>query len=208
MRPDGKVEHLSPHEYGALIVIYDEPEDFFSPRDAPIARDALKLLLSGHGKASEALTEKMTPAGQQVMQDIYHKRRASFAPAILAEIDKHREQLAAASPAGHLRFLRSPVLLLHGSDDDVIPPTEQLWLKRDIPQDELVDALVSPAISHVEVGGKPSLRDQLELVHWMAEMIRVARSTTRGKEPMNEPAGEWIARENLSPLRGSRCLNA
>jgi pimeloyl-ACP methyl ester carboxylesterase len=208
VRPDGKVEHLSPHEYGALIVIYDEPEDFFSPRDAPIARDALKLLLSGHGKASEALTEKMTPAGQQVMQDIYHKRRASFAPAILAEIDKHREQLAAASPAGHLRFLRSPVLLLHGSDDDVIPPTEQLWLKRDIPQDELVDALVSPAISHVEVGGKPSLRDQLELVHWMAEMIRVARSTTRGKEPMNEPAGEWIARENLSPLRGSRCLNA
>ncbi len=208
VRPDGTVEHLSPHEYGALIVIDDETEDFFSPHDAPIARDALKLLLAGHGKASEALTEKMTPAGQQVMQDIYHKQRASFTPAILAEIDKHREQLAAASPADHLRFLRVPVLLLHGSDDNVIPPTEQLWLKRGIPKDELVDALVSPAISHVEVGGKPGLRDQLELVHWMALMIREARNTTRGKEPMSLPAGAWIANENLSPLRGSHSLNA
>lgn len=28
VRPDGVVEHRTPHEYGALIVIYDEPQDF------------------------------------------------------------------------------------------------------------------------------------------------------------------------------------
>ena len=111
----------------------------------------------------------------------------------MAEIDKRRDQLAAASPAGHLRFIRAPILLLHGSDDTVIPPTELLWLKRDISEEYLVSALVSPAITHVEVGGKPSLRDQLALVHWMAEMIRVARNTTRGTEPVHLPAGAWIA---------------
>ncbi len=193
VRPDGGVEHFSPHEYGALIVIYDEPEDFFPPDDAPLAHDALKLLLAGHGKASEALTQRMTPAGQRIMQDIYHKQRASLAPAILAEIDKRRDELAAASPAGHLRFIRVPVLLLHGSDDTVIPPTELLWLKRDIPEDQLMGALTSPAIGHVEVGGKPSLRDRLALVHWMARMIGEARSTTRGKGPANLPAGAWVA---------------
>ena len=193
VRPDGKVEHLSPHEYGALIVIDDEPDDFFSAHDAPMAHSALKLLLAGHGKESEALTRQMTPAGQQIMQDVYHKQRASLAPAILAEIDKRRDELAAASPAGHLRFIRAPVLLLHGSDDAVSPPTELLWLKRDIPKEQLLEALISPAISHVEIGGKATLREQLALVHWMAEMIHVARSTSGGEAPMRLPAGAWIA---------------
>ena len=192
VRPDGSVEHVAPHEYGPLIVIYDEPGDFFSPHDAPLAHDALKLLLAGHGQESEVLTQRMSPAGQQVMQDIYHKQRASLAPAILAEIDKRREKLAAASPAGHLRFIRAPVLLLHGSDDNVVPPTEQLWLKRDIPPEQLVEALISPAISHVEVGGKASLRDRVALVHWMEEMIQVARSTSRGNQPASLPAGVWM----------------
>ena len=38
VRPDGSVDHLQPHEYGPLIVIYDEPQDFFSPQDRPCAR--------------------------------------------------------------------------------------------------------------------------------------------------------------------------
>jgi pimeloyl-ACP methyl ester carboxylesterase len=192
VRPDGSVEHLPPHEYGPLIVVYDEPQDFFSLQDAQTAHNALKVLLSGNGKASEALTKTMTPADQQIMQDIYHKQRESLAPAILDEIDKRREDLAAASPAGHLRFLQMPVLLLHGSDDSIIPPTEMLWLERDIPKEYLAAALVSPAIGHVDFGGKVNLRDRLALVHWMASMIREARSSTGGKSPAL-PAGMWIA---------------
>ncbi len=191
--PDGSVEHLPPHEYGPLIVVYDEPQDFFSSHDAPLAHDALKLLLAGDGKASEALTAKMTPAGQQTMQLIYHKERESLAPAILAEIDKRADELAAASPAGHLRFLQVPVLLLHGSDDVVIPPTELLWLERDIPKEYLVEALISPAIGHVEVGAKPRLRDEVALVHWLAAMIHVARSTEQSQGSAPFPAGEWVA---------------
>ncbi len=191
VRPDGTIEHLSPHEYGPLIVVYDEPGDFFSPHDAPVAHDALKLLLSGNGKASEALTQTMTPAGQQIMQDIYHKHREVLTPAILAEIDKRREELAAASPAGHLRSLHVPVLLLHGSDDTVIPPTELLWILRDVPKEYLASAIISPAISHVEVGSTASLWDKLALVHWMAMLIRKAQSTAGGAAP-KLPAGEWI----------------
>ena len=191
-RPDGTIEHLAPHEYGSLIVVYDEPQDFFSPHDAPLAHDALKLLLSNDGKGSEALTAKMSPAGQQIMQDIYHKQRQTLTPAILAEIDKRRDQLAAASPAGHLAFVHAPVLLLHGSDDTVIPPTELLWLARDIPKEYLVTALVSPAIGHVEVGTQVSVRDKLALVHWMAQMLRTARATESGKGPVL-PAGAWLS---------------
>ena len=194
IRPDGSFEHRTQHEYGPLIVIYDEPEDFFNAQDAPLAHEALELLLHGHGKESEKLSEKMSPDGRQIMQDIYHKRREKLQPVIVAEIDKRAEQLAAASPAGHLRFISVPVLLLHGSDDTVIPPTELLWLKRDLPSENLVAALESPAITHVEVGSKVKIADRLRLVHWMALMLHTARSTEGGKASEGAPAGDCIPR--------------
>jgi pimeloyl-ACP methyl ester carboxylesterase len=197
-RPDGSFEHLSPHEYGALIVIYDEPQDFFAPQDARAARNAIKLLLAGHGKASEELTRTMTPAGRQIMQDIYQKQRTALAPAILAEIEKRQQQLAAASPAGRLKLLHVPVFLLHGSDDTVIPPTELLWLRRDIPRDDLLGALISPAITHVEVGGRVTLRQRLALVHWVKLMIQTAEATQRSTRAKPLPAGAWLAR-GLTP---------
>jgi pimeloyl-ACP methyl ester carboxylesterase len=190
IRPDGSVEHLPPHEYGPLIVVYDEVQDFFAPQDVAPAHEAIRLLLSEDEKASKEMAEKLTPTGQEIMQHIYQRQREYFAPALLAEADKQKEQLAAASPAGHLQSLPMPVLLLHGSDDTVIPPTELLWLQRGIPKDKLLDALISPAITHVEVGSKVTLRERLALVHWMALVIRETRSTeTKGHEL---PAGAWL----------------
>ena len=193
VRPDGSIEHMQPHEYGPLIVIYDEPQDFFAPEDVQKAHEALKLLLAEHGKASEALAKTMTPGDQEIMQRIYRKQRESFTPAILAEIDKRGEELAAASPAGHLQSLHVPILLLHGSDDVIIPPTEMLWLQRDIPKQHLLDALISPALGHVDFGAKVKLRDRLALVHWMALMIHEARTAGDGQDSMHLPAGLWLA---------------
>jgi pimeloyl-ACP methyl ester carboxylesterase len=193
VRPDGSIDHLPPHEYGPLIVVYDEPQDFFAPDDVKPAHDALKLLLAENGKASEALTKTLTPEDQEIMRRIYHKQRESFAPAILAEIDKRLRELAAASPAGHLQSLHVPVLLLHGSDDLIIPPTELLWLQRDIPKKYLLDSLISPAIGHVNFGVKVRLRDRLALVHWMALMIHEARTAGDGQDSIHLPAGLWLA---------------
>ncbi len=193
VRPDGSVEHLPPHEYGPLIVVYVEVQDFFVPQDIPAAHEAIKLLLSGKGKASEEMAETLTPAGQDTMQRIYRKQREDFAPALLSEIDKRRDQLASASPAGHLKSLQMPVLLLHGSDDTVIPPTELLWLERDIPKDRLRDALISSGIAHVELGSKVTLRERLALVHWVALMMHEARVTEAGKVNGKLPVGAWLA---------------
>lgn len=192
VRPDGVTEHLPPHEYGPLIVVYDEPQDFFVPQDVAPAREAMRILLSGNSQASAEAAKTLTPAGQATMQLIYRKQREHFAAALLAEVDKRSAQLAAASPAGHLKSLSMPVLLLHGSDDTVIPPTELLWLQHGVPKDRLLDALISPAITHVEVGGSVSLRERLALVHWMALLIRETRTEEASKGQNFAPAA-WVA---------------
>jgi dienelactone hydrolase len=190
-RPDGTWEKLTPHEYGPLIVVLDRPEDFFPPKDAAKASEALKLVLADKGKESEALTAQMSPAGQEVMQRIYHKQLNGFQQAILEESEKDGEQLAGASPAGRLNFLRAPVLVLHGSDDTVIPPTELLWLQQRVPHAYLEGALVSSALSHVDVGRKASWREQFALVHWMEKLIRLARNAPRAQSG-ELPAGAWV----------------
>jgi pimeloyl-ACP methyl ester carboxylesterase len=198
VRPDGGAERLTPHEYGPLIVLCDRPGDFFPAQDSDEARAALKLLLSGKGKESEALTTRMSPAGQELMQRIYHKQLDGVRNALLSEIEKSREQLAAASPAGRIGLLPMPILLLHGSDDSVIPPTELLWLRQHVPPERLVGALISPAISHVEVGQRATLRERLALVHWVSLLLRQARNTPTGQKEQL-PAGAWIRLPAASP---------
>src|SRR5215472_17693420 len=42
-RPDGSSVAFQAHEYGALVLAYAHPEDFFPPRDVATAREALRL---------------------------------------------------------------------------------------------------------------------------------------------------------------------
>jgi hypothetical protein len=85
-----------------------------------------------------------------------------------------------------------PILLLHGSDDTVIPPTELLWLQHNIPKQQLVATLVSPTITHVDLESKATWRERLALVHWMALMMREARAMQAGDVEWL-PAGMWLS---------------
>lgn len=197
VRPDGTVEHITPHDYGPLIVVCDRTPDFFPPEDVDKAREAIKLVLSERGSQSEAITKQMTPAGQQLMQRIYLGQLDSFRQALLSEANKDGEQLAAASPAGRLAFIHVPVFLLHGADDNVIPPTELLWLQQHVPRQYLAAALISPAISHVEVGRK-SLRERIALVNWMALLFREVRHSYASHQ-VSIPSGTWLAPATGTP---------
>jgi len=52
-------------------------------------------------------------------------------------------------------------------------------LQRDVPPAALKAALISPAISHVELGGEPSFTDQWRLVQFMARILELAEDSQK-----------------------------
>ena len=95
-------------------------------------------------------------------------------PKLLEAIREDDSQLLAISPEGRLGALHTPVFLLHGATDDIIPSTESLWLEKDIPREYLREALITPAFSHVDANQHAEWTDQLHLVEFLAGVLRTA----------------------------------
>lgn len=172
-RPDGTTLQMAAHEYGPLVLIYSHVEDFFLPADVATAHEALRLLLWEKVDESKKFAEQLSPASRAKMELLYDRNIDPLAPEISQVIAEHRSEMNDVSPHGHLRDLHVPVLLLHGAADNVIPPTELLWLEHDLPPSELVASLTSPVLSHASLEGKPTLLDNLRLVHFMAKMLEL-----------------------------------
>jgi len=179
VRPDGTTLAMSAHEYGPLVLIYSHVDDFFPATDVEAARKSLRLLLWEQVDESKTAAAQLTPASRAKMELLYQHQSAKLADEMKQVISRHRADMATVSPHDHLSSLHVPVLLLHGAADNVIPPSELLWLQNDIPPHYVKDALISPAISHVSMEGEPSVGDKFRLVHFMAQMLALTDSAER-----------------------------
>jgi dienelactone hydrolase len=176
-RPDGSVQKLRAHPYGAMVLMHAYPEDFFSDAEAPIAKEALRLALNEREAEARAVAAKLAPASRAQLESlaVHWDATPELRSALLRCIARHTDEMAAVSPAGRLGRLQVPVYLLHGAGDNVIPAAETEWLARAIPPEQLRVVLVSPAISHVETGGKPGMADQARLVNFLARVLQTQR---------------------------------
>jgi pimeloyl-ACP methyl ester carboxylesterase len=86
-------------------------------------------------------------------------------------IARHTSDLDGVSPAGRLRQLSTPVYLLHGQADNIIPSAETLWMASELPSDDLKAVLVSPVLSHIDFGSNPGVWDQWHLIHFFALVL-------------------------------------
>jgi dienelactone hydrolase len=194
-RPDGSTLKMQAHEYGPLVVAYASPEDFFPADDVDGAREAIKLWLWEQPEAARQQAARLPPRCRGKLEKLFAHQVDALGPELLSAIAKHGEKIASVSPSGKLGGITCPVLLVHGAGDNVIPPTETEWLAKEIPRGLLVETLISPAVSHVEVGGKgPGLRDKLNLVHFMSEMLSEA-----GESPKSTVAVTSLHRANAAP---------
>jgi pimeloyl-ACP methyl ester carboxylesterase len=179
--PDGSVLQMPAHPYGALVVVYDHMEDFFTEAEAPRAKQCLRLLLWEQPDAAQQCSRSLNAPAQAEMIRMIKDDRAALLPLILHEADARADEMARVSPHGRLAGLRAPVLLLHGAGDSVIPPSETMWLAQDVPAQWLRSELISPAISHVQLAA--SSGERLALVHWMAGLLAQAAASPQGRIP-------------------------
>jgi pimeloyl-ACP methyl ester carboxylesterase len=174
-RPDGSEVTMLPHEYGALVLVYSQVSRFFPAKDVPVATESLRLLLYEQADAAKAKAAELSLPSRAKMELLFSKHSKALCDELLADIAANERQMAEVSPRGKISGITVPVLLLHGTGDEVIPASESQWLASEIPSEHLRALLISPAITHVEVGGKPTFSDKIALVHFMSQMMRYLR---------------------------------
>jgi pimeloyl-ACP methyl ester carboxylesterase len=171
-KPDGVEMPFQAHEYGALVLAYSHLEDFFSSQDVPVARESLRQWLWEQPEAMRT-AKALSPEGKHELDILLH-HRGQMRDALLRETTLHKDEMDAVSPHGHLGQLHTPVFLLHGAGDTVIPASETLWLAKDVPPAELRASLVSAALVHVDMGSKVTWQQQWQLVDFMAQVLEAA----------------------------------
>jgi dienelactone hydrolase len=175
-RPDGSVEVLAAHEYGPQVLEYGHLEDFVPAGDIEPVRAVLRAHLyedkKAEAEASLALNEQQKRETLELMDATLPSTRTKIA----AMLAKHTDEVPALSPLGRLRTLGTPVYLLHGEADNIIPAAETLWMAKELRQEDLQAMLVSPVLSHVDLGATPGAMDEWRLVHFFAQVMRAAKS--------------------------------
>ena len=174
-RPDGTTEILPAHEYGPLVLEYEHVEEFVPRADVTAIRAVLRAHLyedkAGEDEAAQRLTPRQAAEAKRMMDAASDATRSL----LQTSANRHLADMQALSPEAHLHDLTTPVFLLHGEGDNIIPAAETLWMASELRAETLQAALVSPVLSHLDMNQEPGLWDEWKLVHFMAEVLRATR---------------------------------
>jgi len=176
-RPTGPNELLPPHEYGALVLEYQNLQDFVPQSDVQALQAVLRAHLYEDGPAERAAIAALNPQQLAESKQLLDTTSAATRTALQHAETLHIEDMAGVSPHGHLKTLTTPVYLLHGAGDNIIPAAETEWMAAELPTTTLQSELISPVLSHINLdGANPSALDQYRLVHFFALILHAAES--------------------------------
>lgn len=175
VRPDGSTEVLPAHEYGPLVLEYEYVEQFVPAVDVGPVRAVLRAHLYEDRKAETEASLGLNEVQKRETLELMDATSPATRTKIAAVLAQHTSELAELSPQGRLKTLRTPVYLLHGEADNIIPSAETLWMASELPHDELKAMLVSPVLSHIDLdNAKPGAMDEWRLVHLFGLILRAA----------------------------------
>lgn len=175
VRPDGSVERLKPHDYGTLVLEYENLEDFVPAQDEASIRMVLRDHLYEDGSAEKGALAQLTVAQHAEAMQLMNAYSSVTRAELSVDEEKHLVEMAEVSPHRKIGTMTTPVYLLHGAGDNIIPSAETLWLASELPKATLKEMLISPIVSHVDFDEtKPGVRDEWRLVHFFAQGLRAA----------------------------------
>ena len=174
-RPDGTEEMLAPHEYGPLVLEYEHVGEFVPAQDVNAIRAVLRAHLYEDSAAERVALAKLNVTQAAEAKRLMDTTLPATRTALERVDERHADDMAAVSPHGRLATLKTPVYLLHGAGDNIIPSAETEWMASELPKRSLKAVLISPVLSHLNLDGAgPTMADQLKLVHFFAEVLHAA----------------------------------
>ena len=174
-RPDGTEEMLAPHEYGPLVLEYEHVGEFVPAQDVAAIRAVLRAHLYEDSAAERVALAKLNVTQAAEAKRLMDTTLPATRTALERVDERHADDMAAVSPHGRLATLKTPVYLLHGAGDNIIPSAETEWMASELPKRSLKAVLISPVLSHLNLDGAgPTMADQLKLVHFFAEVLHAA----------------------------------
>jgi len=176
--PDQQVLPFKPHPYGARVLFQAHADTVFGEQAAAVKR-ALAFYISDQPERAQAFADTLPEPPRTDVLELVSDVPHPLSGKLLALLEEHEEELAAISPEGQLAKLNVPVLLVHGSDDPIVPSTETLWLEREVPRHALRQSLVTSAIRHAELEAKPSVAELWALVQWASALLEVNEKQSR-----------------------------
>ena len=175
VRPDGSEETLAPHEYGPLVLEYEHVGEFVPAADVAPIRAVLRAHLYEDAAAERFALARLSTAQTAEAKALMNTSLPATRTALERADERHADDMAAVSPHGRVATLKTPVYLLHGAGDNIIPSAETEWMASELPKRSLKAVLISPVLSHLDLDGAgPTVADQLRLVHFFAEVLHAA----------------------------------
>jgi dienelactone hydrolase len=176
-RPDGTIEFLQPHEYGPLVLEYQHLADFAPAADLPALRQVLRAHLYEDVPAEHAALAALTPSQHAEAEGLMLTNSPTTRALLQASEQRHLDYARTVSPHGHIEHLTTPVYLLHGEGDNIIPSAETQWLAADLARGTVKAELISPVLSHLDLDGTgPTVWDDLRLMHFFALVLHAAEA--------------------------------
>ncbi len=183
LRPNGTTELLPAHEYGPLVLEYEYLEDFVPRPDIARVRAVLRAHLYEDKPAEDAAALKLSERQKFEALELMDATSPRTRDLIAKANAKHADEMAGLSPRGKLARMTTPVYLLHGEADNIIPSAETLWMASELPSESLQAMLVTPVISHVNFGdAQPGPWEEWKLIHFFA-LVMHATETPSGRTP-------------------------
>lgn len=166
------LRRMHAHDYGLIVYFYAHAEHFVAPDQLHLFRDALRQMLRTTREDADRVAVHLRGEARALYDQLRRVDKRALAPLVMRTLPELRAEMRALSPSGHLAGLRGiSVFLMHGANDDVMPPTEPEAIARELDGITDVHLLVTPAIHHVTVEGPLTLRERWRILHLMAELL-------------------------------------
>ncbi len=170
--------YMTPNSYGKWVFVYGNATLLSDPTDRTMLRRIAQRKLDNDQADIVDLTTQLTLKGQSLL-NLLENRDPERTPALLAGLPAAiRAEVDALNLADKdLSRLRARLILLHGTDDNIIPYTETLALATSVPPGQS-DVFLIEGLAHVDV--QPLRLDRRSL--WRAIGVLLAQRKDAGEE--------------------------